>query len=335
MKRLTLGIVCLLLIPAWSSGAAQTGTIKGSVVDSSGRPIVGAVVQMATVAPATIDRMVLSDDRGGFAFESLVSGEYLVHVTKPLFAASQKEKIVLETGTNSAASLRFHLQTVEEVGRRAASRDAKRSDDILWVLRASRGTQSVLKYSDSPSLPVFRRLLPDYSGYIQFYSKADPGARTASNTMGSRFSVTLGGFPSDAKVTFSGQYNESPLEPKGVSALYEFTPAEGHESKIGLNVRQGVVLDDAFSTSTAAGSTAAGSTAAGSTAALEELKEFQLKYSDKFNLTETIIVRSTSSTRTGGSPGWGTRSGSLSISTIPTTAACSRSKSPRRTASSF
>jgi hypothetical protein len=270
MKRLVLGIVCLLLLPAWSFSAAQAGTIRGSVVDSSGRPIVGAVVQMSTVAPATIDRMVLSDDRGGFAFENLVSGEYLVHVSKPLFAASQKEKIILESGVNSSASLRFHLQTVEEVRRRAASRDAKKSADIIWTLRASRGTQSVLKYSDSPSVPVFRRLVPDYSGFIQFYSKADPGVGIASNKMGSRFSVTLGGFPADAKVTFSGQYNESPLEPKGASALYEFAPSEGHETKIGLNVRQGVVLDDTFSA--------------------EELKEFQVKYSDKFNLTETLIV---------------------------------------------
>jgi hypothetical protein len=275
MKRLVLGIVCLLLIPAWSSGAAQTGTIKGSVVDSSGRPVVGAVVQMATVAPGTIDAMKFSDGRGAFAFENLVPGEYLVHVTKPLFSPTQKEKIIIETGANATASLRFHIQTIEEVRRRAASRDAKKSADIIWALQSSRGTQSVLKFSDSPSPSLFRRLLPDYSGYIQFYSKADPGARAASNTMGSRFSVTLGGLPADAKVTFSGQYNESPLEPKGASALYEFKPSEGHESRIGLNVRQGVVLDDTFS---------------GSTAAMEELKEFQFKYSDKFNLTETIII---------------------------------------------
>jgi hypothetical protein len=87
--------------------------------------------------------------------------------------------------------------------------------------------------------------------------------------MGSRFSVTLA-MPADAKVTFSGQYNESPLEPKGASALYEFAATEGHKTQIGLNLRQGVLLDDVFSA--------------------EELKEFQFKYSDRFHLTESIVA---------------------------------------------
>lgn len=267
MKKLVLGIVSLLLMSASVFGAGKDGTISGTVVDSSGRPIAGAVVSMATVGTSTVDRMVLTDNRGVFSFENLVVGEYSVQVTMPQYAASNKEKIPLAAGTSF--NLKVSLQTVAEVLRRAASRDARQSADIIWTLRSSRGTQSVLRYSDSPSRPLFRRLLPEYSGYVQFYSKADPGARTASNTMGSRFSVTLG-MPADAKVTFSGQYNESPLEPKGASTLYEFSPAEGHQTQIGLNLRQGVVLDDAFSS--------------------EELKEFQFKYSDRFNITETLVA---------------------------------------------
>ncbi len=267
MKSLILGIASLLMIPAFVLGAGHPGTITGTVQDSSGRPIVGALVSMATAGPSTVDRMVLTDVHGAFSFENLVTGEYSVQVNMPQFAASNKEKIQLAAG--ASATLKFNLQTIAEVMRRAASRDARQSADIVWTLRSSRGTQSVLRYSDSSSVPIFRRLLPDYSGYVQFYSKADPGASTPSSTMGSRFSVTLG-LPSDAKVTFSGQYNESPLEPKGASTLYEFTPTQGHKTQIGLNVRQGVVLDDAFSA--------------------EELKEFQFKYADKFNLTETLVA---------------------------------------------
>ena len=154
-----------------------------------------------------------------------------------------------------------------EVLQRAASYDAKQ--DIVWTLRSSRGTQSVLRFSDSPSTPVFNKSSPDYSGYIQFYSKGDPGARTAALSRGSRFAVTLG-LPMNAKVTVSGQYNESPLEPKGASAVYEFQPLEGHKTRIGLDVRQGVILDDAFTA--------------------EELKQIQVSYSDKFHLTETLLA---------------------------------------------
>jgi hypothetical protein len=74
--------------------------------------------------------------------------------------------------------------------------------------------------------------------------------------------------PADAKMTFSGQYNESPLDPKGASALYEFEPLERHQTRIGLDVRQGIILDDAF--------------------AAEELKQIQASYSDKFYITETL-----------------------------------------------
>jgi hypothetical protein len=212
--------------------------------------------------------MVFSDSRGNFVFENLVPGEYLVQVTMPHFVATQKEKVKLPSG--SKATMNFTLQTVSDVMRRTASRDVKpQAQDIVLTLRSSRGTQSVLRFSDSPSTPIFRTLMPNYSGYIQFYSKADPGSTTATMSKGSRFSVTLG-LPAGAKVTVSGQYNESPLEPKGASAMYEFEPVEGHETRIGLDVRQGVVLDDAFTA--------------------EELKQFQGSYTDKFHLSDAFVL---------------------------------------------
>jgi hypothetical protein len=44
--------------------------------------------------------------------------------------------------------------------------------------------------------------------------------------------LTLG-LPSNAKLTVAGQYNVSPLEPKGASALYEFQSMEGHQTRMG------------------------------------------------------------------------------------------------------
>jgi len=269
MKRHALGIVALLIAPLWAFAGSQLGTIQGSVLDSAGRPVVGALVSMATAGPSTGDRMVFTDSKGAFTFEKLVAGEYSVQVTNPRFAASGKEKIQLQTG--GSANLKFNLQTIAEVLKRYASRDATQSEDIVWTLRSARGTQSVLRYTDSMSIPVFNSLLPETSGYVEFYSKADPGARAAATRKGSRFSFTLG-LPADAKVTVSGQYNESPLETKGASALYEFKPAGDHQTQVGLNVRQGVILDDAFSA--------------------EELKEFQFKYADKFHFTDNLVIES-------------------------------------------
>lgn len=262
MKRLSVAIVALLFLPAWGFAGKDFAIITGTVQDSAGRLVSGALVSVVA-GPAGLDRLAFTDGRGGFSFENLVPGEYLVQVTMPRFSPSQKEKIRLEGG--GSAAFKFTLMSVAEVLQRAASLDARQ--DIVWTLRSSRGTQSVLRFADAPSTPVFNKLIPDYSGYIQFYSKGDPGARTAAISRGSRFSVTLG-LPTNAKVTVSGQYNESPLEPKGASAVYEFQPLDGHRTRIGLDVRQGIVLDDVFSA--------------------EELKQFQASYSDKFYLTETI-----------------------------------------------
>ena len=268
MKRITFAIVGLLMLPVWGFAGKDIAVISGTVQDSAGRMLAGALVSVVTAVPSGVDRLVLSDSRGAFTFENLVAGDYFVQVTMPHFVASQKEKLRIPAG--SRVTISFTLQTVSDMLRRTASRDAKQqAQDIVLTLRSSRGTQSVLRYSDSPSTPIFNTLMQDYSGYIQFYSKADPGANTATMSKGSRFSVTFG-LPTSAKVTVSGQYNESPLEPKGASALYEFQPMEGHETRLGLDVRQGVVLDDAFSA--------------------EELKQFQGSYSDKFYLGDQLAI---------------------------------------------
>jgi hypothetical protein len=262
MKRLAFAVVGLLMLPAWSFAGKDVAQISGTVQDSAGRVMGGALVSV-TAGREGLDCMAFTDIRGAFLFENLSPGEYYVQVTMPRFSSSQKERVRLDA--NGKAVFKFTLVSVAEVLQRASSLDVKQ--DIAWTLRSSRGAQSVLRYSDSETAPVFGKLLPDYSGYIQFYSKGDPGARTAALTRGSRFAVTLA-LPENAKVTVSGQYNESPLEPKGASALYEFEPLEGHQTRIGLDVRQGVILDDVF--------------------AAEELKQFQASYSDKFYITETI-----------------------------------------------
>jgi hypothetical protein len=270
MKRLAVAVVAVLLLPVWSFAGKDLSTINGTVQDSTGRFMSGALVSVTAGGPTTVteggptslDRMALTDVRGAFSFENVMPGEYIVQVAMPRFYPS-KERIRVEAG--GGATFRFALVSVAEVLQRSAALDVKQ--DIVWTLRSARTTQSVLRISASPATPVFGKLPPDYSGYVQFYSKGDPGARTAALSRGSRFAVTMG-LPANAKMTLSGEYNESPWEPKGASALYEFEPLDGHQTRIGLDVRQGIILDDVF--------------------AAEELKQIQASYSDKFYITETL-----------------------------------------------
>src|SRR5678815_4853644 len=221
MKRLTFAIIVLLSLPVWSFAGKDAAVIAGTVQDSMGRTIAGALVSVVTAGPAGLDRLVFSDSRGNFSFDNLVPGDYLIQVQMPHFVSSDKEKVRLPAG--SKAMMNVTLLSVSEVMRRVASRDAKttQAHDIILTLRSSRGSQSVLRFSDSPTPPIFRTLMPNYSGYVQFYSKADPGTQAGAMTRGSRFSLTLD-LPADAKMTVTGQYNESPLAPKGVSVLYDF-----------------------------------------------------------------------------------------------------------------
>ena len=218
MKRFGLAVVVLLILPVWGFAGQGLGTISGTVQDSDGRLMSGALVSVSVSGPS-VDRMALRTVAAVFYLRTSLPGEYFVQVTMSRFAASQKERIQLESG--GFAPVKFTLITVAEVLNRAASRDAKQV--VGYRLDAAECSWNAVRASlcglcrDAGFWPP----CPDYSGYLQFYSKADPGARTASMTRGSRFSVTLG-LPSNAKLTVAGQYNESPLEPKGASALYEF-----------------------------------------------------------------------------------------------------------------
>jgi hypothetical protein len=254
------GVLGLLLLPGLVTAGNNLGTIQGSVRDTGGRPVAGALVVVATPGPASSYRMVFTDTNGGYSIENLLAGEYLVQVHMRRFVASQKEKVQLAAGATYTHTV--NLQTAGEIMRKADP-----LNDIVWTLRSSRSTQPALRFVDTDSQPIVRGLWSAYSGYFQFYSRSDTRSKGAADTVGSRFSVTLD-LPSNARVTFTGQYNESPLQPKGASTLYEFSAAEGHRTQVGLNLRQGVVLDDVFSA--------------------EELKEFQLKYLDKFQVSDTI-----------------------------------------------
>jgi hypothetical protein len=260
-------MVALFLLPVSSLAAENFGTIHGSVRDSGGRGVSGALVVIAPAVPSSIGRVALTDPYGAFTVERLTAGDYVVQASRARFFPSEKERVQLGSGAIERVSM--SLQTALDVVRKAVSLDAKDAREVVpWTLRASRSTQPVLRFSDDHSGPVVRGLWSAYSGYFQFYSRSDASSRT-SDTVGSRFSVTLD-LLSDSRVTFSGQYNESPIQPKGASALYEFTPASGHRTQIGMNIRQGVILDEAFT--------------------VEELKEFQVKYTDKFQLHNRISL---------------------------------------------
>jgi hypothetical protein len=134
------------------------------------------------------------------------------------------------------------------------------------VLRSSRSTQPVLRVLDQgPNSDSSKPNTPDYTGYVQVYSKSVETSAGTTDSMGSHFSVTMP-LQSNAKITFAGQYDEMPTQPRGVSASYEFKPAERRQTQVGINAREGVSLADG-----------------------SQLKELQLEYKERLEYFEHFV----------------------------------------------
>src|SRR5262249_11700615 len=141
-------IAGLLICPAVTSAANDLASISGRVRDSSGTPIVGALVIAVAASPILPERIALTDREGAFSIANLFDGQYTVKVSMPRILPALKQGIELNAG--GTAVLTVNLQNAMDIVRRAASRDKSQSDDIVWTLRSSRSTQPVLRLVESP-----------------------------------------------------------------------------------------------------------------------------------------------------------------------------------------
>src|SRR6059036_2881566 len=242
--KLVLGIAALLLVPSIASAGNGLAAINGRVHNSAGSPIAGALVIVAAASPIIPERVALTGKDGSFSIPNLFAGQYSVKISMPQFLPALKQGIQLNAG--GTVVLTVNLQNAMDVVRRAVSRQQGKSDDIVWTLRSSRSTQPVLRIADSTQKAEGAAKSPsgpDYSGYLQVYSKSVETSSGVTQGVGSQFSLTV---PVDAKsqITVHGQYNEAPMQPRGFGASYEFVPASHHKAEIGMNLRQGALFGD-------------------------------------------------------------------------------------------
>ena len=261
----------LLLCPLVAAAANDLATISGRVHDSSGAPIAGALVIVVAASPVLPERIALTDREGAFSIANLFAGQYSVKVTMPRFLSSMKQGIQLNAG--GTAILTVNLQNAMDIVRRAVSRGDKSQpdDDIVWTLRSSRSTQPVLRLVETAQKPEPMKSIigPNYTGYFQFYSKSVETSSGTTEGVGSQFSVTMPLDP-NTKVTVHGQYNESPMQPRGIGASYDFVPAPRHRAAVGVNVRQGALFGDPLQG--------------------DALREVQVKYGEDFQWTDHFVL---------------------------------------------
>jgi len=259
----------LLVCPLVALAANDLGTISGRVHDSSGAPVVGALVIVVAASPVLPERIAFTDKQGSFSIANLFAGQYSIKVSMPRFLSSMKQGIQLNAG--GTAVLTVNLQNAMDIVRRAVSREGSRSeDDIVWTLRSSPSTQSVLRIVEAAQKPEPLKSIigPNYTGYFQLYSKSVETSSGTTEGVGSQFSVTMP-LDTNSKVTVHGQYNESPMQPRGIGASYDFVPAPRHKAVVGVNVRQGALFGDPLQA--------------------DSLRELQVKYGEDFQWTDHFV----------------------------------------------
>jgi hypothetical protein len=269
MRRIALGLVVVLACPMIAMAANDLAAIHGQVHDSTGVPLVGALIIVAAASPVIPERIAFTDRRGSFSVVNLFAGEYSVKVTMPRFLPANKPNIRLNAG--GSVVLTVNLQNAMDIVRRATTRDAAQSADIIWTLRSSRSTQPVLRWAETatPEDASTKSSQPaNYSGYFQVYSKSVETSSGSADGVGSQFSLTMPLDPS-SKVTFAGQYTEAPNQPRGFGATYDFVPADRHKATVGVNVKQGALLGDPLQ--------------------LDSLKEVQVRYGEDFQWSDHFV----------------------------------------------
>src|SRR5579864_3336761 len=122
VDRFRVLILMLLVVAAWGSPVyAQqiTGSITGSVSDSSGATVVGASVKLTNTGTAFAQNAT-TDQAGNFQFLLLQPGTYVVEASNPGFKTFRRDGIIVEADRSLAVPVVLSVgqtsETVEVVG---------------------------------------------------------------------------------------------------------------------------------------------------------------------------------------------------------------------------
>src|SRR5262245_34423294 len=109
-------VSALLLLPP-SIAAAQsttTGTISGTVKDTTGAVLPGVTVEASSPALIEKTRSVTTDASGNYKILELRPGIYTVTFTLPGFSTVKREGLELTTGFAANVSVEMKVGAVEE-----------------------------------------------------------------------------------------------------------------------------------------------------------------------------------------------------------------------------
>ena len=109
------GITALLVVASSLSAAAQgTGAIRGTVLDDGGLVLPGATVSLSNPGVIGGDQEIVTDARGAYQFQRLVSGTYMVTATLSGFSTTIQQGIVVNADVSARVDLTLSIGALEE-----------------------------------------------------------------------------------------------------------------------------------------------------------------------------------------------------------------------------
>jgi hypothetical protein len=108
-----LAVGATLAAPAGAAAQSTTGTVLGTVKDSSGAPVPGATLT-ATNLGTNYSRSVETDTRGQYSIPQLPLGEYRVEASVPGFKTFVQSPVMLEVNRNARVDPVLSVGSVED-----------------------------------------------------------------------------------------------------------------------------------------------------------------------------------------------------------------------------
>ena len=147
-----LAMLGALLVPSAAGAQSSTsGTIAGTVRDSSGAVLPGVTVEAASPALIEKVRSVVTDDQGNYKIVDLRPGTYTVTVTLPGFSTFKREGLDLTAGFTAQANAELKVGSLEET---VTVTGASPVVDIQNVRQ-----QMVFKKADQEALPLAKNIM--------------------------------------------------------------------------------------------------------------------------------------------------------------------------------
>lgn len=113
MRRIAIGVLCVLIACSAVSAQTSTSQINGRIKDATGAAVPGASIKATQTATGAV-RTVVSAADGGYVLANLAIGPYTLEVTKEGFNTFVQSGIVLQVDSNPTLDVSLKVGSVNE-----------------------------------------------------------------------------------------------------------------------------------------------------------------------------------------------------------------------------